>query len=225
MKPAIAYLRVSTECQATEGVSLDAQAARIRQWCQLNDMELVGEYVDAGVSGKRADNRPQLQAALNHASQSGAALVVYSLSRMSRSVADTLAIADRLERAGADLVSLSEKIDTTSASGRMVFKMLAVLSEFERETTAERTRHALAIKKTNGERVGTVPYGYILGADGVTLHESADEQSIINTIRELRAAGESMRAIADELTNRGVVTKSGESRWSHTTIARILKRA
>ena len=71
--------------------------------------------VDAGISGKRADNRPGLIAALDSACQARGVLVVYSLSRLARSVRDTLDIAERLERAGADLVSLSEQIDTTSA--------------------------------------------------------------------------------------------------------------
>src|SRR4051812_9422716 len=116
---AVGYCRVSTEDQAVEGVSLEAQAARIRAWCAANGVELAGSYTDAGLSGKRADNRVALQMALEVVCQARGVLVVYSLSRLARSTRDTLAIADRLERAGADLVSLSEKIDTTSAAGKM----------------------------------------------------------------------------------------------------------
>ena len=120
MKRAIAYIRVSTEGQATDGVSLEAQESKIRAWCELNDYELASTHVDAGLSGKRADNRPALQEALRVCGQ-GDALVVYSLSRLARSTRDTIEIADRLNRAGTDLVSLSEKIDTTTAAARWCF--------------------------------------------------------------------------------------------------------
>ena len=155
MGKAIGYIRVSTDGQATDGVSLEAQEAKIRAWGDLNGYEIVSIHVDAGLSGKRADNRPALQEALSRCAK-GSALVVYSLSRLARSTKDTLEIADRLAGTGADLVSLSERIDTTTASGKMVFRMLAVLAEFERDQVSERTRFAMAHKKGNGERVGSV---------------------------------------------------------------------
>jgi DNA invertase Pin-like site-specific DNA recombinase len=126
---AIGYVRVSTAEQATEGVSLDAQRARIAAWARANDAELVDVFTDAGLSGGRADNRPGLQAALDRACSGQAALVVYSLSRLARSTRDAITISERLDTAGADLVSLSEKIDTTTAAGKMVFRMLAVLAD------------------------------------------------------------------------------------------------
>ena len=67
-----------------------------------------------------------------------------------------MAIAERLEKAGADLVSLTEKIDTTSAAGKMVFRMLAVMAEFERDLVSERTRAAMSHKKSKGEVIGQV---------------------------------------------------------------------
>ena len=84
-----------------------------------------------------SDNRPALQTALEAACREHGALVVYSFSRLARSVKDTLSIADRLDAAGADLVSLSESIDTMSTAGKMVLRMLAVLSEFERDLVVE----------------------------------------------------------------------------------------
>lgn len=223
-KQAVAYCRVSTEGQAADGVSLEQQASKIRAYCEFQGLDLVAVYTDAGISGARSDNRPEFSRALDHVTKTGAALIVYSLSRMSRSVRDTLDIADRLENAGADLVSLSEKIDTTSAAGRMVFKMLSVLAEFERDTIAERTSNALQHKRKLNQRVGTIPYGFDLAADGVALVPNATEQAALQTIRELRAAGESLSAIAAELTRRGITTKTGLSVWSHKSVASILKR-
>jgi site-specific DNA recombinase len=88
----------------------------------------VGCFEDAGLSGSRADNRPALQSALTEACRRKAALVVYSLSRLARSTTGAIKISERLNKSGADLVSLSEHIDTTSAAGKMVFRLLAVLA-------------------------------------------------------------------------------------------------
>ena len=222
-KTAIIYVRVSTTDQAINGVSLDAQQAKAAAWAQLHDAEVLAVYSDVQ-SGSKAGNREGLQAALDHACRTGAALVVYSLSRLARSTRDAIEIAERLNKAGSDLVSLSEQIDTTSAAGRMVFRMLSVLAEFERDQIAERTRAALAHKKAAGQRVGTVPYGFQLEADGVTLTPNADQQEAVQIIIELRAAGVSMRRIAEELTHRQIPTAKGHSTWTHTTIASIARR-
>ena len=128
MQKAIGYIRVSTQGQADEGVSLAAQRAKIEAWCSLNDAELVAVFEDAGISGGSMNGRDGLHAALK-ATGKGMALVTYSISRLARSTRDMLEIAERLDAKGADLVSMTEKIDTTTAAGRMVFKMLAVLAE------------------------------------------------------------------------------------------------
>ena len=199
---AIGYVRVSTEDQAREGVSLEAQEAKIRAWADLNGYDDVEVFVDAGISGSRADNREGLQDALS-AIRKGDALIVYSLSRLARSTKDTLEISELLMNKGTDLVSLSEKIDTTTAAGRMVFRMLAVLGEFERDQLAERTRGAMAYKKSKGELIGAIPYGCTLGPDGKTLLENPEEQEVIQAARELKASGVSLRTIARSLADRG----------------------
>ena len=223
MKQAFGYVRVSTTGQAVDGVSLEAQRARIEAYCLLNELELAAVFVDAGLSGKRADNRPELQNALNAVCQAGGVLVCYSLSRLARSTKDTIAISERLDKAGADLVSLSEKIDTTSAAGKMVFRMLAVMAEFERDVISERTATAMAHKKSQGERVGEIPFGYQLAADGVALVECAKEQAVIQTIQSLRDKGLSLRAIAAELEAAGLAAKKAKA-WNAVTISNILKR-
>lgn len=221
---AVGYIRVSTDSQAIDGVSLDAQRAKIELWCAANDLELVAVYADAGISGSRADNRPELQAALDAVCDLGGALVVYSLSRLARSTRDTLTIADRLQAADADLVSLTEKIDTTSAAGRMLFRLLAVLSEFEKDLVSERTKTALQHKKSKGERVGQIPYGFTLAGDGVSLVKDAGEQEALTVIQSLRTEGATLRTIASELTRRGIPTKNGGASWSYASVRVILQR-
>ncbi len=218
---AVGYCRVSTEDQASEGVSLETQEAKLRAWADLNGAELVAVHVDAGLSGCRADNRPGLQAALDTACREKAPLVVYSLSRLARSTKDAIGMSERLDKAGADLVSLSERIDTTTAAGKMVFRMLAVLAEFERDQIAERTSAALQHKKAKGERVGDIPYGWHLAPDGIHLVPEAAEQAMIAAALRWHAEGLSLRKIGEALAADGMLPRSGRP-WHPQQVKALL---
>ena len=221
MKQAIGYIRVSTEKQANEGVSLEAQEAKIVTWCKANGYELVRVYVDAGISGKRMDTRKELLAALV-ALKKGMALVSYSLSRLARSTKDLIEISEMVAKKKADLVSLSESIDTTTAAGKMMFQMLAVLSEFERNLTAERTSSALQHKKATGQKyTNQTPYGF--EAIEGRLVEVKQEAEIVAEIQSARSSGTTLQVIADSLNGRGIPTKTGKT-WAPATIHLLLKR-
>lgn len=221
---AIGYVRVSTLGQAEDGVSLDAQEAKIRSWADFNNAKEVIIFRDAGISGKRSDNRPGLQTALSMVGK-GDAFIVYSLSRLSRSTKDALALSDLLTKKDADLVSLSEKIDTTSASGKMIFRLMAVLSEFERDQISDRTRFALTHKKNNNEKTGgDVPYGFSLDSDGIHLTENKDEQKAIALTLKLKTKNYTLRMICNELERKGYKTKRDNLKWQPKTVSRILKR-
>jgi len=220
---AIGYIRVSTAEQAEEGISLEAQEARINAWCALYGHELVSIHREV-LSGGRADNRPALQACLSETCKQKAVLVVYSLSRLARSTKDAILISERLDKAGADLASLSENLDTTSAAGRMVFRMLAVLAEFERDQIKERTSAALQHKKSKGERVGTLPYGYRTTDDGVHLEEDPAEQDVVRLVQSLRERGMTLSAINEELGRRGIRNRNGNTNWRLNTLSIIAGR-
>ena len=177
---AIGYIRVSTEGQAEEGVSLTAQRVKIEAWAKLHDEDEVLIFEDAGISGSSMAARHGLQKALGEVCRRRGAFVVYSLSRLARSTKDTLAISEQLARSGAELVSLSERIDTTTASGKMVFRMLAVLAEFERDQVSERTRAAMAHLRSSRRRFSRYPpYGWDLDRKGETLVANRAEQAVI----------------------------------------------
>lgn len=223
-RPAVGYLRVSTEEQALEGVSIAAQKGKVESYCQLHGLELVAVEIDEGISGKRSDNRPGLQKALTVAVKRKAALVTYSLSRLSRSTRDAIDIAEQLDRAGADLVSLSEKIDTTTAMGRFFFTTVASLAQLERDQVAERTRVALAHKRSQGERIsGLPPYGYDFTQDGKRLIANSSEQLVIDEIRTRRSDGESLRSIANALNSKFIPTKFG-GKWYPEAVRRLAQR-
>jgi len=100
--------------------------------------------------------------------------------------------------------------------------MLAVLGEFERDLVSERTRSALQYKKSQGERVGNIAYGYQLEADDKTLVENTDEQQTLSLVVKLREKGYSLRAIADQLNKEGMTTRKGTA-WKHQYVASLLK--
>jgi site-specific DNA recombinase len=204
---AVGYVRVSTAKQAEEGVSLAMQETKIRQWAELNDAQLLTIHTDDGLSGSTT-NRPGLRAALVDCKRNKAALVVYSLSRLSRSTRDTLDVAAALEASDSDLVVLRERVDTTTPSGRMVFRMLAAINEFERDQVAERTRHAMQHLRAHGRRVGSVPHGYRLGDENALVADER-EQEVLRLVKELRANGWTLKAISAELAARGVFNREG----------------
>ena len=212
----IGYIRVSTQDQAREGISLEAQRDRIEKWAALNEGEVIAVYEDAGISGKSMDKRPGLVTALAAATK-GHALVAYSISRFARSTRDMLTIAGLLEKQGADLVSLSERIDTTTAAGRMMFRMLAVLAEFERDVTSERTRMALAMLKAKGKKLGSGnPQA---GADVVQQRARERDAPLLAMIRGLNTV-----EAAALLNSAGCRTHMG-SRFLPSTIRRMVSRA
>ena len=118
--------------------------------------------------------------------------------------------AERLARAGADLVSITEKIDTTTSMGRFFFTTIAALAQLERDQISERTCMALAHKRSKRERVsGQIPYGSRLAKDGVNLVDEPQEQRAVATIKRLRAAGNTTREIEKELQRRGLRPRNG----------------
>lgn len=228
---AIGYIRCSTTEQVDSGLGLDAQSARIRAYCILKDLELVEVVSDAGVSGGKPlasrEGGQRLLAALR--TRKARAVVMLKLDRMFRNAGDCLATVEQWDRAGVALhvVDLGgNAIDTTSAAGRFMLTVLAGAAEMERNLTRERTRAAMAVKRSNGQRVGSVPYGFGLGDDGVALTEDPAEQAVIRQIETMKSEGLNASRIADALTARQVPTKTGRSnRWTHQAVRRILARA
>ena len=220
---AFGYCRVSTTEQQDEGVSLLHQQERIGAWAKANGHELAGMFVEAR-SGGRADNRPELKKAVAAAGREGGILVVYSLSRFSRSVRDTLALADQLEKSGANLASLSESLDTSTAVGKMFFGLMSVLAEFERDQLRERTTHAMSHLRQHNKRIShKIPLGYDLASDGISLVPNQQEQAVIGTIVERRGSGMTLWAVARSMEAEGVPTKFG-GKWSPKTVLAIIRR-
>lgn len=219
-KQAIGYVRVSTTKQAQDGLSLEAQQDRIKKWADYNEYELVHIFIDEGISGKKMINRPMLQEALSSLKK-GMVFVFYSLSRVSRNTIDTLTIADLINNKGADMVSLSENIDTTGATGRMVFSLLAVLAQFERDQIAERTKLAIDFLRSNDKVYSHTPYGYTRYEDN--LIKQTNEQLNIEYMLQLKSSGLGYRRIATRLNKEGIASKHG-GEWYAKTVKQVIER-
>lgn len=223
MKRAIGYIRVSTDEQSREGISMDMQQSKIRAYCELNDLVLGDIIEDAGISAKNVKGRPGVQRVLFHVtSRSIDAVVVYKLDRLARNTVECLKMAEDMDKAGVALHSITEKLDTQSALGRFFFTLTASLAEMERSLIAERTTAALSEKRARGEKTGgSDPYGF--RSVGGKLELIPTEQRAIARMRELRAKGYAYRRIASTLTKEGTMTRKG-TRWCETQIIRILER-
>jgi len=216
----IGYARVSTDKQADRGVSLEAQTEKIRAMAVVHNAELVDIIVDGGESAKSL-NRPGMERLLALV-DSGAveAVIVAKLDRLTRSVKDLCTLLERFERREVTLISVAESLDTGSAAGRLVLNIMTAVSQWEREAIGERTRDAMNHKRTNGERVGNIAFGYRLSSDGVHVEPEPTEQATIAAVAELRSNGMSLRRIAKDLNRRGMRTRKG-SEWRLESVARV----
>lgn len=220
---AVGYIRVSTNEQADSGLGLEAQRQKIRAQCEANGWNLLRLHEDAGVTAKHLD-RPALRAALDDL-RPGRVLVVLKLDRLTRSVRDLGELTELIEEAGADWASVTEKFDTTTASGRLILGIMVQLSQWEREVISERTTDALAVRKSQGLRLGTTPLGYRTVEDALGVkhvEEVEEEMKAVRLARELRGGGLSLRRIAALLDEAGFKTKRG-GKWEAMTVQKILK--
>lgn len=221
MMKVVIYTRFSPRPDAEEARSIETQLRLCRERAAKEGWTIIGEYEDRALSGRSIDGRIGLQAALEVACRSNAAILVYSLSRLARSTADAIEIAKRLEKAEANLISLSEKVDTTGAMGRFFFHVLAALAQLERELVAERTRDAMKAHQRAGRRMSAnLPWGWMLDPDDPKrMIPNPAEEYLVARIRHMRAGGMGWREIGRALEESGISCRGG--RWHHSTLQRI----
>jgi DNA invertase Pin-like site-specific DNA recombinase len=203
---AIGYVRVSTDRQAEQGVSLEAQEAKIRAMATVQGAELFEVMVDGGESAKNL-NRPGLQRLLALVDSGKVeAVIIAKLDQLTRSVKDLCSLLELFEKRGVALVSVAESLDTASAAGRLVITIMAAVSQWEREAIGDRTRDALRHKRTSGERVGNIRFGFRLSPDGKHVEPDPGEQGVLTEIRHLRQNGHTLRGIAAALNRKALRT-------------------
>jgi DNA invertase Pin-like site-specific DNA recombinase len=125
-------------------------------------------------------------------------------------------------RRGVALISVAESLDTSSAAGRLVINIMTAVSQWEREAIGERTRDAMRHKRSNGERVGNIAYGFRLAADGEHLEPDPGEQAVVSRVQQLRP-GHSLRGIAAKLNEDGFRTRRGTP-WRLESVVRVARQ-
>jgi DNA invertase Pin-like site-specific DNA recombinase len=226
---AVAYVRVSTEEQANEGVSLEAQEHRIRAYCELRGLICSEVIIDAGVSaGKPLATRDGGARLLGlvKAKKVGA-VVALKLDRLFRNCADCLSVVEGWDKAGVGvhLVDLGgQAVNTSSAMGRFFLTVMAGAAELERNQVRERTSIAMQQLAANGRYTGgNAKFGFKTKADG-SLHGDDTEHAVIARVRDARASGHSLRKIVRDLEAEGVRSRSGKP-LALTQVARIARAA
>jgi len=202
---AVGYVRVSTAEQSTEGVSLDAQRAKLEAYAALYDIELQEIIEDSAASAKSL-KRDGLDRALQMLDQGHVdGLLVAKLDRLTRNVGDWQTLVNRYfgEKAGKQLFSVSDSVDTRTAGGRLVLNVLCSASQWERETIGERTSAALRHKQSQGEVVSRAPRGLKIVGTKLEVDPTSDGLKMATRARELRLQGLTYRAIAETLTADG----------------------
>jgi site-specific DNA recombinase len=221
MKTAL-YVRVSTEDQATNGVSLKAQEERLRAYCLAREWTVTEVYRDDGYSAKSLE-RPALRRLLDAAnSKRFDAVLVFKLDRLTRSVRDLGTLLELLEKRRIALVSLTESLDASTAAGRLMMHLLGSVSQWEREAIGERTKLALHHKRQHGQVYGKEPYGFKRAGD--ELRPLERELRVVRRIYAMRRDRATLREIAEILNGDNIPTKTGK-RWAAETIRYILRNA
>ena len=156
------YIRVSTEEQAKKGISLAAQEDVLKNYCKTYNYEIYKIYRDKGKSAKDL-KRPAMTQLLEDAeSKKFNVILIYKLDRFSRSLKDLILTIEKLKKWGIDFVSLQDKIETTSASGKLMFHIISAFAEFERDIIGERTKFGMEKKAKDGAVITRAPLGYII---------------------------------------------------------------
>ena len=192
---AAVYIRVSTEEQAKEGYSLSAQESALKDYVGMMGYDLYKIYKDEGKSAKDIKHRPALQQLLKDAEKKYfKAIFVYKLDRFSRSLKDLILTIERLKTLNIDFISLQDKIETASASGKLMFHIISSFAEFERDIISERTRFGMAEKAKGGGIISKAPLGYTIQNGAFVTNDKKDDVKQI--YKEFIETEESLNTIA-----------------------------
>lgn len=216
---AIGYVRVSTEEQS---LSPQAQRDAIARWATSHGVQIVATFEDQGISGGTPiEKRPGLLAALGALPEHSAGLLVAAKrDRIARDTVIAALVEQAAGRVGAAIATADGASDGTGPEGGLMRGIVDVFAAYERGVIRARTTAALAVKKSRGERVGALPYGYRLETDGIHLVKDESEQAVIQEVRNLRASGLSLRAIVATCCARGLMSRSRRP-FALTQIARL----
>jgi len=214
------YTRVSTEDQAKEGFSLDAQLEKLRAYCIARDWQIAGEYVDDGYSGRKT-RRPAYSRMMEEINKWDALLVI-KMDRIHRNSKNFMLMMEDLDKQGKEFVSMMESLDTSTAMGRFVMDIIQRIAQLESEQIGERVYIGMEQKaKTNGGMLGfNIPYGYDYIDGKLVVNKS--EATMVKNIFNMYQNKLGMKKIAEILNQQNIPTKLNKI-WGSQTVSLILK--
>lgn len=206
MKKVIGYVRVSSEIQKRKNNSIPLQKKKIKEYCSLNDFELIDVYEDDGVSGMSIDKRNGFKSMVEFMKENKIdGIVVWSLSRLGRKMKDVVEFMDFLKSNNIGFFSIKENLSNDDKIGSLIMNILSSINEFEVEVIRERIKDVKRNKKENGEVYGRMMYGF----DNVNgkMIENKEEKRIIRRVKNFRSRGWSWRKISNRLNDEGIKSK------------------
>lgn len=227
-KRIVGYVRVSTSKQRDEGVSLEAQERKLKMYAEMYELDLVSIEVDVA-SGKDMSKRPALKRCLDMLDADEVdGMLIMKLDRLTRRVKDVCFMVEEYFQEKI-LISVSDQIDTQTPTGILMLNILTTFAQWERQVLSQRTCEAMGFLKSNGVKLGRLPFGLMysgeLGQNGrKKIVKNDREQITINRIMGLRKDNLTIQAICDRLTEDGHTTKRGGD-WRPSTVHQIIKRA
>lgn len=215
------YTRVSTEDQAKEGFSLDAQLDRLRSFAKAQQWDVAGEYVDEGHSG-RTPKRPQYQRMMEERATWDVVLVL-KMDRIHRNSRNFMAMMDQLSKERKGFASVTESLDTGTAMGRFVMDIIQRIAQLESDQIGERTYTGMEQKaKTRAGNLGKpAPYGYRYTPEG-PFAILPNESALVKIMFDSFVKGEKRGDIAQKLSEAGHKTRAGKA-WTRWNVGEILQ--
>lgn len=202
MKIAKGYTRVSTNMQKEDGISLDTQATKIKEYCNYKKLDLVKIYQDAGLSAKDMTNRPSLLELLRGI-QEGDHIIFSDLSRLSRDTRDILTINQIIKAKKAILVCLEPDIDFSTPAGEMMMSVLTSLHKYERDITAQKVSDNMKYLAAEGKLRSRAPFGWKFVGKDKDFEPVPEQQQVIKFCITAHNSGMGREQIATTLNTNG----------------------
>jgi len=223
---AVTYARISTEMQSE--TSLAEQTRRARQYAETRDYELIESFQDIGTG--MTTSRPGFEEMMNRVDEWDI-VIAYKLDRFHRSSTNALQWATNLNATGKNFAAMDIDVDTSTAMGMAIFKIITALNEMEVQVTRERTIMGIKAKQYAGKHVGKPPYGYRSvfaktekDEDKGVLEIHKGEAKVVITLFSFLEKNHTPTEMAEKLAEAGLLTQQKKLRWSIPTIENILDR-
>lgn len=211
------YVRVSTDHQAEEGFSLDAQLHRVKAYVRSKGWEVFGEYIEKGQSARTIDRPEYLR--MMEESEGWDILAIWKLDRIHRDSLNFTKMIKALNKADKGFVSVYENFDSTTIYGKFAMDVIMRLAQLESERLGERVLEGMTQKAKEGGHLGSAPFGYRFNDDGEL--ELSEDSDVVRSMFIMRFKGETFEGIAYHFNLNGVKTLKGKA-WDKRKVSKII---